>query len=331
MFFPCLYGFSLCSHFLPPSKNILDKRICFVNFTLGVNVWVRCYAMDWHPILGEISHLLVSLQVNCCFSCVPPSPVDSDCILLHIKCCTYLRKIKKVLKCMNVVQKAYTYSSSLSLFSFALTTTESPRLSTDSSMSGHDPVLVDYCSLSIEHSDSERPVSTVSTVSSGSSGEGQSSLFSVSQCPQSLPLLSTETDINLELSPSEEPNEYPTELRPASKRPRQDLAAGQFNNNNTSSLGVITLPPSLDRPSPVASVVMAPNSQLTYVDRVVMEIIETERMYVRDLSSIVEVSKKTFRRIKHFLLVTAASKQKKKIWKLVYNVTLFDLFVHSFL
>ncbi|KAI5610727.1 pleckstrin-likey domain-containing family G member 3-like [Silurus asotus] len=33
---------------------------------------------------------------------------------------------------------------------------------------------------------------------------------------------------------------------------------------------------------------MAPNSQLTYVDRVVMEIIETERMYVRDLRSIVK-------------------------------------------
>lgn len=35
---------------------------------------------------------------------------------------------------------------------------------------------------------------------------------------------------------------------------------------------------------------MAPNPQLTYLDRVVMEIIETERMYVRDLRMIVEVS-----------------------------------------
>ncbi|KAM6961307.1 pleckstrin homology domain-containing family G member 3-like [Aplochiton taeniatus] len=33
---------------------------------------------------------------------------------------------------------------------------------------------------------------------------------------------------------------------------------------------------------------MAPNPNLTYVDRVVMEILETERMYVRDLRSIVE-------------------------------------------
>ncbi|XP_016391696.1 pleckstrin homology domain-containing family G member 3-like isoform X5 [Sinocyclocheilus rhinocerous] len=43
-----------------------------------------------------------------------------------------------------------------------------------------------------------------------------------------------------------------------------------------------------DPPSPFATATMAPNPQLTYVDRVVMEIIETERMYVRDLRSIVE-------------------------------------------
>ncbi|XP_056107559.1 pleckstrin homology domain-containing family G member 3 isoform X2 [Rhinichthys klamathensis goyatoka] len=43
-----------------------------------------------------------------------------------------------------------------------------------------------------------------------------------------------------------------------------------------------------DPPSPFATVSMAPNPQLSYVDRVVMEIIETERMYVRDLRSIVE-------------------------------------------
>ncbi|XP_039518932.1 pleckstrin homology domain-containing family G member 3 isoform X1 [Pimephales promelas] len=44
----------------------------------------------------------------------------------------------------------------------------------------------------------------------------------------------------------------------------------------------------LDPPSPIATVSMAPNPQLSYVDRVVMEIIETERMYVSDLRSIVE-------------------------------------------
>uniref|UniRef100_A0A8D3A1R3 DH domain-containing protein n=1 Tax=Scophthalmus maximus TaxID=52904 RepID=A0A8D3A1R3_SCOMX len=47
-----------------------------------------------------------------------------------------------------------------------------------------------------------------------------------------------------------------------------------------------------DRPHlpapPVVTDAMAPNPKLTYVDRVVMEIIETERMYVKDLRSIVE-------------------------------------------
>lgn len=45
--------------------------------------------------------------------------------------------------------------------------------------------------------------------------------------------------------------------------------------------------------SPFVAGTMAPNPHLTYLDRVVMEIIETERMYVRDLRMIVEVSAAT--------------------------------------
>lgn len=41
--------------------------------------------------------------------------------------------------------------------------------------------------------------------------------------------------------------------------------------------------------SPFIRATMAPNPNLTYLDRVIMEIIETERMYVRDLLIIVEV------------------------------------------
>lgn len=126
-------------------------------------------------------------------------------------------------------------------------------------------MLADYCLQSTEHSEGERPMSTVSTVSSGSSGEGQYSLFNASHCAHSVPYQSTGTDISLELSPTE----------------------SQFNNN-ASTVGVRMAP--LHRASPVASVAMAPNSQLTYMDRVVMEIIETERMYVSDLRSIVSVS-----------------------------------------
>lgn len=49
----------------------------------------------------------------------------------------------------------------------------------------------------------------------------------------------------------------------------------------------------LQRSSPVVGRSMAPSPQLTYLDRVVMELIETERTYVRDLRMIVEASHMT--------------------------------------
>ncbi|XP_067310980.1 pleckstrin homology domain-containing family G member 3 isoform X2 [Pseudorasbora parva] len=124
------------------------------------------------------------------------------------------------------------------------------RLSTGSSVGSHDPRATDRCSLSsIEPSEDGRPVSGVS--SSGSSVEGNVSPPSAG------------AGIDLELSPPE------GSLGPGFEWPGSD-------------------PSIADPPSPVATVSMAPNPQLTYVDRVVMEIIETERMYVRDLRSIVE-------------------------------------------
>lgn len=56
----------------------------------------------------------------------------------------------------------------------------------------------------------------------------------------------------------------------------------------SSPQGPLEPPELLGLGSPFASITMAPNPQLTHVDRVVMEIIETERMYVMDLRSIVE-------------------------------------------
>ncbi|XP_066529562.1 pleckstrin homology domain-containing family G member 3 [Hoplias malabaricus] len=166
---------------------------------------------------------------------------------------------------------------------------ESPRLSADSSLSSHDPTLSEYCSLlGVEHSEDERPVSAVSTLSSGSSGEGQSSPFRGPTIALSQPSPPTGPDIDLELSPPGEREDSSTLLTPGSMRVRQDLSEGQFNNNNASSSGAREKPQTPEPSSPVATVAMAPNPQLTYVDRVVMEIIETERMYVRDLCSIVE-------------------------------------------
>ncbi|KAL0169468.1 hypothetical protein M9458_034064 [Cirrhinus mrigala] len=145
---------------------------------------------------------------------------------------------------------------------FRLSPAECHRLSTGSSVGSHDPRSADCCSLSsTEPSEDGRPVSAVSTVSSESSVEGNSGSPSVP---------STGADIDLELSPPEAPSGPPELL---------DL---DWSVEETS----VTTP---DPPSPFVAVTMAPNPQLTYVDRVVMEIIETERMYVRDLRSIVEV------------------------------------------
>uniref|UniRef100_A0A9J8ALZ1 Pleckstrin homology domain-containing family G member 3-like n=1 Tax=Cyprinus carpio carpio TaxID=630221 RepID=A0A9J8ALZ1_CYPCA len=138
---------------------------------------------------------------------------------------------------------------------------ECHRLSTGSSVGSPDPRAADCCSLSSsEPSEDGRPVSAVSTVSSESSVEGNSG---------SVTAPSAGADIGLELSPPEAPSGPP------------DLLGLDWPVEEPA----VTAP---DPPSPFASVTMAPNPQLTHVDRVVMEIIETERMYVRDLRSIVE-------------------------------------------
>ncbi|XP_050989725.1 pleckstrin homology domain-containing family G member 3 isoform X1 [Labeo rohita] len=137
---------------------------------------------------------------------------------------------------------------------------ECHRLSTGSSAGSHDPRSADCCSLSsTEPSEDGRPVSAVSTISSESSVEGNSGSPSAP---------SAGADIDLELSPPEAPSGPP------------ELLGLDWPVEETSGTP--------DPPSPVVPVTMAPNPQLTYVDRVVMEIIETERMYVRDLRSIVE-------------------------------------------
>lgn len=129
-------------------------------------------------------------------------------------------------------------------------------------MGSPDPRAADCCSLSsTEPLEDGRPVSTVSTVSSESSSEGNSG---------SAPAPSARADIHLELSPPEALSGPP------------ELLGFDWPVEESS----VSTP---DPPSPFATITMAPNPQLTYVDRVVMEIIETERMYVRDLRSIVEV------------------------------------------
>ncbi|XP_062378353.1 pleckstrin homology domain-containing family G member 3 [Sardina pilchardus] len=187
---------------------------------------------------------------------------------------------------------------------------ESPRLSTGSSVGSHDPLSSGapgdcYGLPCSEHSEDERPVSLVSTLSSGSSrDEGLSAGCSAATTP--LPPLSTphapseeegEQDIDLHLCPPSEAHAgqpTPPGLPPEStgeggggwQELRQDTDHAHLSPP-ADAPRKLSLPDSPGH-SPFATVAMAPNPQLTYLDRVVMEIIETEQMYVRDLCSIVE-------------------------------------------
>lgn len=189
---------------------------------------------------------------------------------------------------------------------FFLSILESPQLSSPLSTNGHDQENVDlvsdcYSQLCIEPLDreGERPVSLVSTLSSGSSRDSHSLFGSTIALPSSTtPPIPSEEDIDLELSPTEGTPEQTGDQTPTltesrgfwQERLKPRVIGNKWNNNNSTSnrKASVEIPHTLT--SPIITDAMAPNPKLTYVDRVVMEIIETERMYVRDLRSIVEVS-----------------------------------------
>ncbi|KAK0132307.1 Pleckstrin y domain-containing family G member 3 [Merluccius polli] len=157
-----------------------------------------------------------------------------------------------------------------------------------------------------------RPVSLVSTLSSDSSRDGHSLFGSTAALlpPASTPPAPSEDDVDLELSPSQgsggvqgrHQSPAPGTPRGRWSEQREPAVLGSQRNNfhawtGTSSRrkgggggggGVGGGGAPYSQSSPVAADAMAPNPKLSYVDRVVMEIIETERMYVRDLHSIVE-------------------------------------------
>lgn len=156
--------------------------------------------------------------------------------------------------------------------------------------------------------DAGRPVSLVSTLSSGSSQDSRSLFGSTTALLSSTtPPTQSEDDINLELSPAEGAGEPTRQHCPTPgscwrTRLGPNGVTNQWDDNvaacdRKGSGGEI----SLVQTSPVIADTMAPNPKLTYVDRVVIEIIETERMYVKDLRSIVEVSEVLHRSLWSFL------------------------------
>lgn len=147
---------------------------------------------------------------------------------------------------------------------------ESPHLST-ASISSNERAP----SATPSDSSDRRPVSLISTISSGSGSYRDDNLT---------PPPSTQNpDTDLDLSPGGGAAEGEPDRR------GRGLSLIHNNNKNKESTASRASSPR-QQVSPFISRSMAPNPQLTYLDRVVMEIIETERMYVRDLRMIVEVS-----------------------------------------
>ncbi|CAL8315613.1 unnamed protein product [Merluccius merluccius] len=145
---------------------------------------------------------------------------------------------------------------------------DSPRLSAASIGSTERAPSATPSDGSDPPSANQRPLSLVSTLSSGSAS-------SRDDC-QAPPPTGTS-------SPT--PSGEDIDLEPIGEHVRQGRGFhGEKNNNNAAARNAF-------RRHPKAATVgdaMAPSPQLSYVDRVVMEIIETERMYVRDLRMIVE-------------------------------------------
>ncbi|XP_037833772.1 pleckstrin homology domain-containing family G member 3 isoform X4 [Kryptolebias marmoratus] len=181
---------------------------------------------------------------------------------------------------------------------------ESPQLSSPLSTADHVQDYEDmgpdyYSQVYAEPLDGEgqRPVSLVSTLSSGSSRDSQSLFGSTVTLPSSTtPPIPGEEDIDLELSPAEGNKKQVGNQSPIltgfrghwREQLEVDVINNQWNNNNAASSRTASGKLPHITASPVVTDAMAPNPKLTYVDRVVMEIIETERMYVKDLRSIVE-------------------------------------------
>ncbi|XP_077320978.1 pleckstrin homology domain-containing family G member 3 isoform X6 [Lithobates pipiens] len=152
---------------------------------------------------------------------------------------------------------------------------ESPRLSAGSSSSNEK--FSSSASLSTDFYDSDRPVSIISTASSGSLLEGRD-LYENIRPAEEEPLGNTPTGLAMELVSGDNLH---TTFRDMQSAFKNSHAINGNNNVNRRSHGSRSL-------SPFGTKVSGISNKLTYVERVVLEIIETERMYVQDLRSIVE-------------------------------------------
>ncbi|CAI9553459.1 unnamed protein product, partial [Staurois parvus] len=158
---------------------------------------------------------------------------------------------------------------------FVLFFPESPRLSAGSSSSNEK--FSSSPSYSTDIYDSDRPVSLISTASSGSLRESRD-LYEHIRPAEDEPLGNTPTGLDMELVSGDTLH---TTFRDIQSGLKNSHTVNGNNNVNRRSRGSRSL-------SPFGTKVSGISNKLTYVERVVLEIIDTERMYVQDLRSIVE-------------------------------------------
>lgn len=158
---------------------------------------------------------------------------------------------------------------------------ESPRLSAGSSSSNEK--FSSSASFSTDFYDSDRPVSLISTASSGSLREGRD-LYENIRPDKEVPLGNCPTGLDMELVSGETLH---TTFRDMQSALKNSHVTNGNNNVSRRSRGSRSL-------SPFGTKVSGISNKLSYVERVVLEIIETERMYVQDLRSIAEVCNSPF-------------------------------------
>nr|XP_033807996.1 pleckstrin homology domain-containing family G member 3 isoform X3 [Geotrypetes seraphini] len=162
-------------------------------------------------------------------------------------------------------------------------TLESQRLSTVSSSSNNERIS-NSASLNTDVSDSEHPMSLMSTTSSDFPQDGhcisESNGVEVGMSQPPNGFKSRRLDLHLQLLPSTEETlqmDYRDTNTVRSPKSGQAPKLG----SHRSLKGSRSL-------SPFASKVTVATHKLSYMERVVLELVETERTYVRDLRSIVE-------------------------------------------
>ncbi|XP_028852266.1 pleckstrin homology domain-containing family G member 3 isoform X2 [Denticeps clupeoides] len=168
---------------------------------------------------------------------------------------------------------------------------ESPRVSADATVGGHEQMPCGFLVDGHSRPSVDRPLSLASTLSSSSSRDSSGSSLYHSAGTHPTPSPPSENDIDLHLCPAEGTSRSWHLQDTVTKDTRNTWQDPGHTDNIVTVEQKVVRSPLLTPSSTLSQIVteaMAPNHQLTYVDHVVLEIIETERMYVRDLCSIVE-------------------------------------------